>query len=217
MISRRSLILGAGAFLCTGRAIAEPYVIPAGNSLAFRVLRNDSEIGTHALEFEGDTENLTVRVTVGLAVGLGPITLFRYTHHATEIWRDGRVFSLEAETDDDGKLCKVHGVRTDDGFVVEGTKASRYVAPEDALPATHWNRRMLDGPMINTQYGDLMRPTVTPMGAELVPEASGGEIRAEHFALTGDAMLDTWYDEKSSWAALTFKASDKSEIRYARL
>ena len=43
---------------------------------------------------------------------------------------------------------------------MQGTKAPRYIAPVDALPASHWNQRELEGPWINTQDGRLMRPKV---------------------------------------------------------
>jgi hypothetical protein len=91
------------------------------------------------------------------------------------------------------------------------------VAPEDALPATHWNRQMLDGPIINTQYGDLMRPSIAALGEEEIPSANGPEIRANHFALTGDVILDTWYDSTPSWAGISFKAKGGRSILYERL
>jgi hypothetical protein len=219
-IARRSLIVAGGAFLLTRNLRAEeppPYIVPSGNALGFSIVRHDCEIGKHILNFEPDGDNLTVQVAVDIAVGIGPIVLYRYTHRATEVWRGGQLFSVNTETNDDGKLYHVTAMRSEAGLIVEGQKAPRYIAPDDALPATHWNRRMLDGPLINTQYGDLLHPKITPLGQDLVPVASGTQIPAHHFAFSGDATLDTWYDEKQSWAALTFKAGDKSEIRYERI
>ena len=217
MIGRRSLLVAAGAFACVRPVRAAPLPVPPNGRLGFNVLCDGNVLGTHILTFEGEGDSPTVRVAVDLSFGLGPVKLYRYTHRATEIWRNGKVFSLVAETDDDGKKYKVNAVRTDEGLVVEGPKASRYVAPEDALPATHWNRKMLDGPIINTQYGDLMRPSIAPLGQEEIPAVGGKEIRASHFALTGDAVLDTWYDSTPSWAGISFKAKGDRSIRYERL
>jgi hypothetical protein len=76
---------------------------------------------------------------------------------------------------------------------------------------------MLDGPMINTQNGMLMHPTVTAMGEDQIPSATGGPIRASHFNLSGDAQLDTWYDAGQNWVGIAFKAADGSEVRYEKL
>jgi hypothetical protein len=223
-ISRRNLIIGGGAFLCAPRLLADPastvtpksslLSTPPGKSLTFDVSRKGSKIGTHMLTFDQDADNLTVQVNVELKVGVGPIVLFRYKHHATEVWKNGQLISLNTETNDDGTPNKVTGIRTPEGFKVEGTKAKLYIAPEDALPATHWNHKQLDGPWINTQDGRLLHPKITPMGGEMIPVASGSKIPAKHFSLTGDAVLETYYDDASNWVGLNFKAGDGSVILY---
>ncbi len=225
-ISRRNLVLGGGAFLCAPRLLADPVLTPPkpgllstppGKSLGFDVMRKGSKIGTHVLTFDQNGDNLTVNVDVELKVGLGPIVLFRYKHHASEVWKGGQLVSLDTETNDDGTPHKVTGRATDAGFKVEGSKAKPYIAPADALPATHWNRKMLDGPWINTQDGRLLRPKITPMGPDMIPVASGAKIPAQHFALSGDAVLDTYYDGTPNWVGLNFKAGDGSLILYERV
>ena len=227
ILCRRSLVIGGGAFLCLRpvSAFAEasaPQTLlspPPGKALGFAVVRKGSKIGEHLLTFDdaGDG-NLTIHVAVQLKVGIGPIALFRYTHNATETWKNGQLVGLETKTNDDGNPFKVTGRRTQDaGFVVEGTKAPLYTAPANALPATHWNRKMLEVPMINTQDGRLMHPTITPMGKDAIPVASGAKITASHFSLTGDAVLDTWYDDTPNWAGLSFKAGDGSDVVYERI
>ena len=124
---------------------------------------------------------------------------------------------VDTETNDDGTHHKVTGRYTPEGFKVEGTRTKPYIAPPDALPATHWNRKQLDGPWINTQDGRLLRPMIAPMGKAMIPVASGSEIPAQHFALTGDAILDTYYDDTHNWVGLNFKAGDGSLILYERV
>jgi hypothetical protein len=219
MIARRRLILSAGAFLCAPPVrAAVPYVVPPGDALSFQVIREGSVIGAHTLNFDrSDPYGLVVRVSVDLSVGIGPIKLFRYKHRATETWKNGQVVSVVSETDDNGKHVWVRALRDSAGLVVEASETARYVAPDDALPATHWNRKMLDGPLINTQTGQLMRPHVTHEGEDRIPTAEGREIEADHFAMNGDASLDTWYDTASIWAGIMFKAADGSQVRYERV
>jgi len=210
MIGRR-LALGAIAALPASGAVGA-LPIPPARRLGFRVMRNGSNIGQHVLDFEPDGPRLTVRIAVDLAVGIGPITLYRYTHRAVERWEDGRVVSLEAETNDDGSPSTITMRRQDGRLAVESSRAGRYVAPPGTLPATHWNRRMLDGPFINTQTGEVLRPTVRREGAEPLPWAP--QRQGERFVLSGAVDLETWYDAAPNWIGLRFRASDGSGIHY---
>ena len=210
MIARRALLVAAGSLPQAAHASGLP--VPAARRLGFRVVRNGSTIGQHVLNFEADGPRLVVRVEVDLAVGFGPITLYRYRHRATETWQDGRVVAFQAETNDDGSVRTVAMRAQGDALAVDSSQAGRYLAPPGALPATHWNRRMLDAPFINTQTGEVMRPAIRPAGIEPLPWAP--ERRAERLVLSGDVELETWYDATPAWIGLRFKGSDGSRIHY---
>ena len=220
-LGRRGLLTGLGCVALAGPADAvvrpgAPLPVPSDRRLAFRIVRNDSAIGSHVLTFSPMGNALVVRVVVDIAVKFGPIALYRYSHRAEERWDDGAVVSLDAETNDDGTVSRTAVRRVADGYSVEGRGVARYVAPPHSLPATHWNRRMLDVPMINTQTAELMRPVVTRVGASRVSFGAGTTTEADHFTLRGDADLDTWYDAGPAWVALRFTAKDGSVIRYER-
>jgi hypothetical protein len=214
MIGRR-MALGGLAALPFGVARAS-LPIPAGDRLAFQILRKGDKIGEHIETFDRSGDALTVTVAVDILVGLGPIALFRYKNRATVHWQGEQVVSVVAETDDDGTPEHMSAHREKGGLVVEGTKAPRYTAPPHSLPGTHWNRAMLDAPFINTEDGRLMHPTVTLVGTEAV-EVTGRVVQAQHFSLRGDANLDTYYDLTPSWLGLRFNAKDGSEIRYLKV
>jgi hypothetical protein len=214
MIRRREVLIGSAAFAATPMLRA---ALPVpGDRLGFDIVRKGSKLGTHELTFERSGDSLVVGVAVDLVFKIGFITLYRYSHHATERWAGDQVVALQTRTSDNGETFEVSGRRDASGLVVQGTKAPRYVAPVNALPATHWNRRELDGPWINTQDGRLMHPKVAAMGADTISTATGGSVRANHFVLSGDVQLDMWYDSRPSWAGLSFKAKDGSLIRYER-
>jgi hypothetical protein len=193
-----------------------PLPVPPGNRLAFNIIRKGSVIGQHALTFTPSGDNLTVGIAVDIRVGLGPIALVRYTHRATERWEMGQVVSIESQTDDDGASLRMAGRREENGLVVEGSKAPRYTAPPHTLPGTHWNRAMLDGPIINTENGKLMQPAVTAIGLQKVT-FPGGSVEAQAYKLRGDVNLDTWYDDRPAWFGLRFVAHDGSDILYERV
>jgi hypothetical protein len=216
MIGRRGLMIGGVALTALPvRAFGAALPVPAGNRLAFDVVRNGSKLGKHVLTFEPAGDALTVRIAVDLAYKIGFITLYHYTHRATELWQGGQVVTIQTTTDDNGDKNTVTAHREAAGLYVQGTKAPRYLAPADALPGTHWNKAQLDGPWINTQDGRLMHPKVTPTGIVSIPGAGGGTVRANRYVVSGDVQMETFYDAHSAWAGLAFK-KDGSDIRYER-
>jgi hypothetical protein len=76
MIGRRSLLVGLTA-LPLAQARAGP-PIPAGNRLAFHIIRKGSTIDDHSVDFAQAGDALTVSVAADIVVGIGPIGLFRY-------------------------------------------------------------------------------------------------------------------------------------------
>lgn len=213
-MDRRLFLSGLAAAAAAPLFPASALPVPAGRQLVFDVMRKGKKIGWHRLRFEPTADGLKVLVDVSLKVGLGPITLFSYKHDATEIWRGEEFVSVEALTIQNGKRMAVSARRTPAGVAVDGPKGI-FVAPANTLPATHWNRRMLDGPFINTQTGEVQKPKVVRRG-EATIASRAGPIRAEHFVMTGEVELDTYYDDGPTWAGLKFKGGDGSIIGYER-
>ncbi len=227
LIDRRALLVGtlACGVAPARRAMAmgtpPPGVaalsVPPSRAIAFRVMRYGTAIGTHTLDFTLRDGTLAVGIAADVLFKLGPIPLVRYTHRSTEVWRDGRLASLDAHTDRNGTQLHMSARRVEAGLLVEGSGTSRYIAPADALPTTYWNARMLRVPMIGTQDGILVHPRVTARRVEPVRLASGAETPARCYSLTGDLDLDLWYDPGSHWMSMRFSVADGSVINYERL
>ena len=213
MPSRRTLIATGASLL----AIPSLGALPNSElPLRFRIMRKGSRIGTHALTFSRSGDALSVSIAVEIAVSFGPIRLFHYSLSAIERWvRDGFV-SLDAKCDDDGEQawCRV---RRDSGeLAVEGSLGS-YVAPSNALAATHWNKNELSGAMINPENGRLLRPAVTDLGKGQVALASGAKVEAQHFGWRGESNLDLWYSLDGAWVALHAVTHSGEELVYEKL
>jgi hypothetical protein len=126
--------------------------------------------------------------------------------------------SLDTQTDNDGTPLTVSARRDGDAVIVEATGLARRRFPAGARPLTHWNRACMTAPLFNPQDGKPMRLVVTPRGREMVPLSGGGEVRATHYALTGEGTLDDWYtDDADIWTALRAVAEDGSIIDYRRV
>jgi len=215
MVGRRA-VLAAGAGLVARRAIAG-LPIPQSDSLALRMVRHGSQIGTHALTFQQDGDRLTVQIAVDALVTLLSIPIARYRHRCTETWQGTSLLGLSGETNKNGAQQWVHARRTDEGLVVDGSQTKRYLAPAAAIPTSYWNKRMLDGPMISLEDGVLLSPKVTDLQADRIRLASGGMIAATHYNLSGSFDVDLWYDDTRAWVGMAMTVVDGSEVRYERL
>ena len=215
MIDRRGLIAGGVAgLLLPDLALAAPAGVPASGRLSFAVQRSGKVLGSHNLSFRRSGDVLTVDVLVELAYKVGPVTLFHYNLHVTERWAGGEVVAMDSQTNDNGTKYRVSARREGGALMVEGNAVTRYAAPANALPATHWNRHELDGPWINPQDGKILRPATAARGMESVPTANG-TMRARRYALSGAVKMDLWYDEEGVRSGLAFVKSG-AEVRYLR-
>jgi hypothetical protein len=219
MINRRAMLL-TGALAAAPlpiRPAAAALPVPANATLAFRLIRHDSDIGHHILTFDRKGDTLTVHTEVEALVTLLSIPVVRYRHRVVETWQGDTLTSLAAETDKNGAHEWVKAQRGAEGLVVLGSKTERYVAPEPAGAASYWNKRVLDGPMISLEDGVLLRPKVERRRPDVIPLASGGTISADHYNLSGPFNVDLWYDQTATWASLALTAADGSTVRYERL
>jgi hypothetical protein len=215
MIGRR-VLLCAGMGLAARRAAAALPVPPAG-TLAFRMVRHGSEIGRHTLTFERQGDVLTVRVAVDARITLLSIPIVRYRHRLVETWQGDTLVGLAGETDNNGRRSWVKAHHTGEGLVVEGSQVGRYVAPNDAISISYWNKRQMDGPMISSDDGLLVYPKVEMRGLEAVRLASGATITARHYNVSDTFKADVWYDLTDTWASLGLIVADGSAVRYERL
>ena len=213
MTTRRSFLVSATAGLLPRAVAAQPAVLPS-NRLAFHLIRAGDEIGTHVLTFGRLDNGLDVSIAVDIAVRFGPLVLFRYTLRGLEQWRNGSVVHLDATTNDNGTMEQMRAERDTRGLWVEGSQAPRYLAPSDALPATHWNIAEVQAPWINLQGGRLLHPVVQRIGSRPVTSAGGGTETATVYEVSGDARLDLWYNGSRQWSGLRFTAKDGSEVIY---
>lgn len=189
---------------------------PVGGPLAFEVWRNGSRIGHHRLSFRGPLDEVQVEVEAHFQVKLGPLSVFDYRHHGTERWRGGRFASLETHSTTNGKVEQVIAQRTDEAVTIDTGARKLRVSPDHA-PLTHWNARVLAGPLFNPQTGETLRETLRRGEDPALPQADGRTIRAARYALTGTVEITDWYDSNGVWTALRGKAKDGSVVEYRRV
>lgn len=217
MLHRRSLMLAAPgmmaapALLTAGVGLA---AVPPGNRIAFSVTRNDSPIGTHAIDFARDGGDVRVSIAIDFAVRFLGITAFRYTHRNTELWRGDRLLSIASTTDNNGTPLSVKAQANGSGIAVEGTEGGTYLAPIEAISTSYWHGAFLRGQKIDTQGGKLLKTTLQRVGDETITVA-GRPTQATRWRIDGDLSLDIWYDAAGTWSGLRFLNSGAA-IVYTR-
>jgi len=217
MLSRRTVIVGGAALaageITHGTALA---VAPPPGLLRFDVSRNGSRIGEHVVRLSRSGATVRAEISVEIAVGFGPITLYRYTHSVREEWQDSQFQWMEARTNDDGTPYHVRAERTAKGVVVRRQGGDEAIMAADTIPLTHWNDTCLRAPLFNPQTGLPLNMAVQPRDTEMIDLGGGRMIRARRYSLVGDETLDTWYDDRNMWTALRSAGRDGSTISYRR-
>jgi len=217
-----AMILGAGALPVTADTSETAAALPArgyvwtpepGDVIAFDVLRNGSEFGTHIVRCEPTGQGEFAMVSdVDLRAGFGPLTLFRYQLDTREVWRDGYLVSLSGTTKDDGTRKTVSAERDGDVLRIDGS-AFQGAVPAGIIPSSHWNVREARAErMLSTESGKLIDMQVRSLGRETL-SVNGQEISARKYFLDADIDVTLWYDETGRWVKLAFSARGQ-DIEY---
>ena len=224
MLTRRIVVGGAlalSSLQISGAALALSNTKlrgqPSSSVLNFRLKREGLQVGSHVLRFKPSQKGVTIDIAVDIAVGFGPIVLYRYKLRGQEVWERGQCVAASSQTDDNGTASFMKAMREPAGLRVEGSGGPSYIAPENAVIASHWNEAEMTGPWINLQNGALLSPNVTALGPDPVKLANGKQVAASCYAITEPAKIRIWYTPASIWTGLKFTAKDGSQVQYERV
>jgi len=185
------------------------------DGLRFDVVRDGDVVGRHRATFRRDGDTLTVDSRMSLEIGFLGLALFTYDYSSTGTWRDGRLISLNARTDEDGDVRTVAARwAADQGrFLVEGSKGSQS-APHPVVPTNHWNpAAVTQDVVLNTITGGLNTVEVRPGPIERVATGTGPR-EARRFDYTGELVASVWYDARGRWVKLRFEGRDGTPVEY---
>jgi Family of unknown function (DUF6134) len=217
MTCTRRLILGAAA----GPAVLGPVLSASGAfaapaRLLFHVMHGTTKIGEHRIVFSGSGDEIVAEAEVSMLVKLGPITLLKYSHRASERWRAGRFESIETHTVANDKTARVTAKRTDAGVAIDSSTVGHAMLAANAAPATHWNLEGMRAPLFNPQDGKLVKETLARSRGSFAPPGTK-TLATTRIVLSGEAALTDWYDASGAWLALRAKVKDGSFLDYVRV
>lgn len=221
-LKRRGFLIGGAGLvlppLTAGAADAALPGIPPGGEIGFGVYRKGLRIGEHRLKFDAGDDGLTITTDVHIAVHIGPVPVYRFTQHIVERWRGDRFMSLECTTGANNSPNKTLARRTSDGIHVEPPSAAPYTSSGDIFPMTHWNRDVYrSGALFNPQDGKAIRVSLASRGDDAVKLNDGTSVRATRWSITGDSVMDEYYDAQGVWTGMHSRVQDGSFVDYRRL
>ena len=185
------------------------------SNLSFAVMRDGDQIGTHALHFTNSGDETRVEINTDVAVKVLFVTAYKFKHHGTELWRDGKLVAYNSQTDDDGTEKSLNAQAKGDSLAVNGSAGS-WTADPSIIPASLWDMRIVkQNQVLNTLDGRPMKVQVSDAGMDEV-QVAGRNVETHHYVITGDLDRELWYDANGVLSHVRFKGKDGSQIDYIR-
>jgi hypothetical protein len=160
----------------------------------YSILRDGAPVGQQRMEFVDDGEKLRVISHTELEVTLLGMSIYGYNSQVEEVRAGGKIMSLVAETDDDGKDKKVN--LSLQGDRLKGNYNND--TPRDIDPALStslfWQLPSPgDAQIIDFERGKVRDVTVKEIGPETLT-LPVGKVETRHFRISGEMKRDLWYD-----------------------
>ncbi len=210
---RKSIVLGM--IVAMGSALLASPADAASREWNFEVLLDDRKIGYHSFSLSEADGQQVIETEASFDVKLLFITAFKYRHRNTEVWNDGCLRSIDAETDSNGKRFEVKGTATAESLSVAGTNGEAELG-DCVRTFAYWDRELLTADrLLNSQTGEYEDVEIREVGNETI-EVDGREVEAIRYALDAKGgEISLWYaDESRVWLALEAPAKGGRTIRY---
>ncbi|WP_431860556.1 DUF6134 family protein [Azospirillum sp.] len=178
---------------------AEPKV------LTYSILMDGSPVGQEQVRVQPQGDTVKVDVTASTRVKVLFLN-FRYDHERQEVWRGGKLESMQARTDDDGKPHSIEMARKGDAWAltVDGKAAT---AVPTALPLTLWTPEVLKRPtLLSVIDAQPYSVTSQALGTATV-DLGTRKVEAQHHRISGGVDRDLWYAADGTLLKAQFKRS----------
>ena len=155
-------------------------------------------IGRHALRFHCDGDDLIVETDVEVDVKVLFVTVYQRRAKYREVWRQDRLVSYDAWTDEAGDEYVTKARIEDDRMIIDGVKPG-VTAPVDTVSSHPWNVDVVDRNLLfGMKDGRLLQVDVDPAGEEIIA-VGDTSIKARKYVVSGDIERELWYDQAGNW------------------
>jgi hypothetical protein len=166
----------------------------------FNILVDGKRAGAYHLAItHGDDGTDTVTAQANVRVSY-LIYTYSYAYQGTEVWKAGRLVSLNSSSNDDGKRFQVSAAA--DGARLRVTvNGTEHATRPDVWTTTYWRLpdakfRNQDVPLLDADTGRDIGASLQCVGAEAI-QVGGQEQNCVHYRITGGRVeVDAWYDDQ---------------------
>jgi hypothetical protein len=182
----------------------------------FDALLDGKPIGRQTFQVRSSAAEQHVSIAADFDVRLLFFSVYSYRHRNREVWRDGCLQRIDAETDADGETSRVRGARGASGFLVRSGSRSQSL---DGCVWTfaYWDQRFLArSRLLNAQTG-----AYESVRGELVGNepfiVRGRTVPAQRYALDGENFrIELWYALDGEWLGLESRTTEGHLLRLVR-
>jgi hypothetical protein len=180
----------------------------------FRVYLDDKPIGSHRFTLRGNGAERQLTSQASFEVKVLGFTAYRYSHQATETWRDNCLTKMTARTNDDGKALTVEAVAEGERMQINATENKESVSG-CIMSFAYWNPQMLrQSRLLNAQTGQYEAVAIAPPVDDSV-SVNGKPVAAKRYKLSGPKNpLDIWYSAAGEWLGLESTVGGGRRLRY---
>ena len=193
---------------------ADASMIQAEHKYSFRVMLDGSPIGTQQVSITNKDQYQQVDIRTSLDVKLLFLSVYRYEHVNTEVWKADCLQSINAFTDDNGEKHQVNATSTDQGLAISTLDNNR-VINGCVRSFAYWDPALLrSDQLLNAQTGDYQDISIVEIG-DVQTTIDGKSIPARQIQLkTEQDVIDLWYSQENRWVALQSVTRSGRTLRY---
>jgi hypothetical protein len=139
---------------------------------------------------------------------------YALSHRSEEIWRAGRLMSLNSETVEQGERFRVEGVTTPQGFRVLGNGDPSIASATTLTSDDLWTPAMLEqAKVIDARRGAIIGVSARKVADEPLAIAGDRVHTTRYEFITPYYAGSIWYDEANLWVHGEFER-DGSKVQY---
>ncbi|MDX1709935.1 MAG: DUF6134 family protein [Rhodovibrionaceae bacterium] len=182
-------------------------------TVEFTVYREGDEVGHHRVVYAREGPDYVVRTDIGIEVEALGLPIFRFTHKAEEVWREGWLHALTSDTNDDGTEHSVRAERNAEGIfeMLADGRYKRTIAGY-IIPSSLWHRDTIHSQGLLDTIDGHVKLVQTYWIGERDVTFQGERVEARGYAVVGEINRKVWYDESCQLVRAAFLARDGSEI-----
>lgn len=172
------------AILASFGAVAAPGAVAQSREvLSYRIEhQTHGDIGEFSNTIRRFDDRIVVEGELRIAVRFLFFTVYRQEADRKEVWKNGRLWTYESWTNDDGEVIEISGRADGQGFVIEHP-TEEVTAPLDVFPTNLWSIEMKDAnTVMGTKSGVVVDVTVLAE-QQVTIEIDNQEIETRYFRI----------------------------------